>query len=229
MQAGRERFPAPSHLSPDNNAAMKELPLKNSDLKALVDDVDYERLNARCWTIRKVKHYPSQIVSADTEQIPLRKAVFGRTEGYPAVVHKDGNHLNCQKANLAEVPRSDVAKAIARAVASKVAPRPGKSGRLGVIHYALRDEWRVVVYHRDRSTIIGYWKDLDHAARAYDHAAELIKGSDASTNVSLGYLDPDAVSPAEDAEIRAEVEKAIQTDQPRYPRPASPLTPQVKE
>jgi hypothetical protein len=201
---------------------MKELPLKNSDLTAQVDDEDFERLNARRWTIQTRQHDRPHVVSADTEQIPLRKAVLGRTEGYPAVVYKDGDYLNCQKANLVEVPRSDVARAVARSGASRIAPRPGKSGRLGVIHYALRDEWRIVIYHQGRTITIGYWKDLDHATRAYDHAVQILKGPHTPTNLSHGMIAPDAVPQAVDEIIRAEVERAIQTNQPRYPPSTKP-------
>lgn len=196
---------------------MKEINLKNSDLKALVDDEDFERLNASRWTIQTRNARP-HIVSADTEQIPLRKAVLGRTEGYPAVVHLDGNYLNCQKANLKEVPRSEVARAVARPRPSRTVSRPGKSGRMGVAHYALRDEWRVTITDQGRNVIIGYWKNLDHATRAYDHAIQILRGTDAPTNLSQGLITLDAVPPETDAKIRADVEKAIQTGQPRYPR-----------
>lgn len=157
------------------------------------------------------------IVSADTEQIPLRKAELRRTEGYPAVVHRDDNYLNCQKANLKEVPRSEVARAVVRQRPSRPASRPGKSGRLGVTHYALRDEWRVVVYSQGRTITIGYWKNLDFAARAYDHAVQILRGQDTPANLSQGLIAPDTVPPDIDAKIRAEVERAIQNDQPRYP------------
>ena len=200
---------------------MKELSLKNSDIKAIVDDEDYERLNTRCWTIQKRKNSPDQIVSADRDQIPLKKAVLGRTGGYPSVIHKDGDYLNCQKANLVELTRSALMRTSPK--------KPGSSGRLGVTHYALRDEWMVIVYHQGRSTTIGYWKNLDHATRAYDHAVRIIKGPDTPTNLSQGWIAPDAVSADVDAKIRAEVERAIQNDQPRYPPPASKKTPKVQE
>jgi len=194
---------------------MKELPLKNSDEPVLIDDEDYERFKDRPWHIRGRLDGPSEVftyVKTATGQrvIPLRKAVLNREGGYPAVVHKDGNPLNCQKANLQEIKKRSVGGRLSRI---------GRSGRRGVHEYPVRGEWRVAIRHEGRNRIIGYWKNLDQAATAYDHAVRILGGNVDDTNAARGLLSPGSIPPELDAQIRADVEKAIRDEQPRYPRP----------
>jgi len=64
------------------------------------------------------------------------------------------------------------------------------SGRRGVRWHKASRKWQSRIKHKEREYHIGYFDDLDEAARAYDKKAVELYGDSAKTNESMGLILP---------------------------------------
>jgi hypothetical protein len=129
----------------------------------MVDDEDYAFLDQFNWT-RHTKGYGVRELTSEWAAIGtvllLHFAIMGRREGY-VVDHIDRNPLNNQKSNLRFISQS------ANCVNSK---RKNASGYRGVVWCKDRGRWRAQIKHGGYNHFLGYFDQLEDAARASEKA-----------------------------------------------------------
>jgi hypothetical protein len=87
---------------------MKKVQLRKSDLFALVDDEDYDRVSKYRWTLEIRKNglrYARASVSGKV--IRLHRFILNLRPGVGSVDHEDGDGLNNTKKNLLETTRAE--------------------------------------------------------------------------------------------------------------------------
>ena len=146
---------------------MKELKLANSDLVALVDDEDYERLSAIKWHINKTTGYVYGYFSESKPRLRLlHRVVLGLPPKNPHVDHKNLVRHDCQKDNLRVCTNQ-------QNCCNRVSVPDTTSEYKGVSWTKREQKWRAAITDHFRSVHIGYFDNEVDAARAYD--AEAIK------------------------------------------------------
>jgi hypothetical protein len=150
---------------------MKEL-LTTNGKSVLLDDSDFEWASKRTWHARNDKT-AWYIVGYHPD---FKKTVYLHREimGFPnsRVDHKNRNGLDCQRDNLrlATLDQSN---------ANRQKPtRPTTSKYKGMYWCKRKLRWRVTVKNR----FIGYFKNEEDAARAYDSEAVKLWGEFAHLN-----------------------------------------------
>lgn len=145
---------------------MKELVLFDSRV-ALVDDDDFDLVSAIPWHAAVRKH---TTYASDPKGRLLHRILMGAGVG-EMVDHRDGNGLNCQRANLRLCTQQ-------QNNANVGLRRKSKSGFKGVHWYAPSSCWRVQCQHKH----IGSYPTKEEAAAAYDAAAKIAFGEFARLN-----------------------------------------------
>jgi hypothetical protein len=155
---------------------MKEIKLSQGKV-ALVDDEDYEYLNQWKWCVQK-SHNTYYAIRTKTS--PIRKTIrlhslIMNTPHGKEVDHKDRNGLNNQKSNLRICTHAENQM-------NKIAS--GISKYLGVTRCIVRNKWRIAsqININGKNKFIGYYKDEEEAAFAYDKKAKEVHGIYANLN-----------------------------------------------
>lgn len=153
---------------------MKEIPLTRGFV-ALVDDADYERINAFKWqALVKPRHVYAVRRDRHGRKIRLHRFILGETTAR-MVDHWNGDTLDCRRTNLRPCSRPENARN-ARAYLTKIGSRFKGVSAGSVSRYKAR----ITV---DNKTIrLGTYSTEIEAARAYDEAARHYHGAFARLN-----------------------------------------------
>lgn len=153
---------------------MKELKIECSNLIALVDDEDFERLKLYKWyytptTIRRYKVEDKlKITFSLAEEVTT---LYGKM-----IDHIDKNPFNNQKFNLREVSYSENNH-------NRTKVKGTTSRHRGVFWYTLKNRWRSVIYKDKKAYVVGLFDDEDTAAIAYNIKAKELYGDKANLNL----------------------------------------------
>ncbi len=160
---------------------MKEIPLTRGYV-ALVDDEDYERVNAIKWHPSIVRNkngvtvYAGRSISISGKRLTvyMHRFVLG-SECPRKVDHQDTNGLNNQKQNLRPCSQS-------QNMANGLNGLGGSSKFKGVSWYTSRNRWEAYITKDLVRRRIGYFKNEIEAAMAYNTAAVKAFGEFARLN-----------------------------------------------
>lgn len=137
---------------------------------ALVDDEDYEYLSQWKWCATKSRHCYYAERREKGKHIKMHRILMGVESGV-LVDHINGEGLDNQKHNLRPATQSQNAF-------NRMHGRVGKSGVRGV---HLRVDKTGIAYQPmikvdGKNKSLGYFRDLDLAAQAYQQAVVLVSG-----------------------------------------------------
>ena len=149
---------------------MREIPLTQGKI-ALVDDADFERVNAHKWYAQK-RGSEGNVIWYAYRRFRVRKsakwghiAMHKFLTGYKLTDHADNDGLNNQRENLRQV--TDAQNCFNR---RKI---PGTSSRFkGVYKDPTCARWRAAIRINGKTIRLGYFRDEVDAAQAYNFAAE---------------------------------------------------------
>jgi hypothetical protein len=146
---------------------MKELQLSQGKV-AIVDEEDYERASQFKWCASQTRPGCFYAVRSENRKtVYLHAFIMGRKW----IDHKDGDGLNCVRANMRPATRQQ--NQVNR-------PTRSKSGFRGV--YASGKKWAADIVVDRKTRHIGRFACIGQAARAYDAAAKSAFGEFARTN-----------------------------------------------
>jgi len=154
---------------------------------ALVDDEDYNRINAHKWCAqwhRNARSFYATRGSRDgygkRRAIHMHREVMG-TETCECVDHINHNTLDNRRDNLRVCSNS-------QNQANQRLSTKNTSGFKGVYWYKERGKWRVNLKVNNKRCHCGYFVTALEAAIAYDKAAREAFGEFALTNEKLGLI-----------------------------------------
>lgn len=158
---------------------IKEIPLTQGKI-ALVDDIDFDFLNAFDWYAVKQQHENWYAVRKQKSVLGFRKVIWMHREIMRAskgveVDHINGSGLDNRRENLRTADDSENARNRRRQSASK-------SGYKGVSWENGKRLWRAQIEVNKRNKHVGYFRNKEDAARAYDAAATKYFGEFAWVN-----------------------------------------------
>ena len=156
---------------------MKELSLSNSELKALVDDEDYEKAKNFLWQIHFQEQKPCRIVRSlkNCRHQSLTAFIFN-DEG-ALIDHKDRNIFNNQKTNLRYADNTDN-------VCNREKFKGSYSSKYKGVHWSdFHKKWRGVLWYKKKQYHLGYFETDKEAAIAYNNKAIEIHKEFACLNV----------------------------------------------
>ena len=168
----------------------REIPLTKGYV-AIVDDEDFERINAHKWNVLVgnsgvVYGQRTTCTGGKKRTLLLHREVMGHGPGDPQIDHRDGDGRNCQKSNLREATHKE------NAHNCRVARANNTSGYKGVAWDKQAGKWQANICFDGRMFKIGYYATPIEAAHAYDRAARELHGEFARLNF------PDAATLAAD-------------------------------
>ncbi len=161
---------------------MKQVALSKNQ-KALVDDEDYEFVQAKPWyahfSSRTKSYYAyreERTVEGKRYSLPMHRYLLGLAHGNKVKVdHIDHNTLNNQKDNLRIVSNSENSQ-------NRRNHKQTVSGYKGVSWHRKRGKWTVSIKKNRVARYLGLFPDPISAAQAYDKAAKELFGEFAYLN-----------------------------------------------
>ena len=161
---------------------MKEIPLTQGKI-ALVDDEDFEKIKAHKWfalrakgtnfyaarSVRKIERGTVNII-----RIFMHREIMNPPDGLETD-HKDGNGLNCQKDNLRICTRQENGR-------NRKKWKDTVSCFKGVYWKKDRKKWGAHIKFDGKTKHVGYFKEEENAAAAYDAEAKKLFGEFARGN-----------------------------------------------
>lgn len=156
---------------------MKTIALSQNQI-TIVDDKDFDLLNKWKWYAHKDittgNFYATRTDRSNGIQrtIKLHRFLLNPPDDLK-VDHKNGNTLDNQRINLR------LASDLENARNAKVR-KDSSSGYKGV--YRQNNKWKVMIQASKRRVLVGYFKDLIQAAKAYDSKAKELFGEFAKLN-----------------------------------------------
>lgn len=161
---------------------MKRIPLTQGKF-ALVDDEDFERVNARKWyAIRQPKRHHEiwYAVRHDTKHSPLiylHRFILGAPKGVQ-IDHEDGDGLNCRRKNMREATHGE-----------NIVNRERYRGRVFTSKYrgvhkagSGPHPWRAAIREGGKQIYLGSFATEEEAARVRDSEARRVYGRFARLN-----------------------------------------------
>lgn len=166
---------------------MKEIPLSRHKV-ALVDDEDFEKLNEHKWLVVNSRGYCYAIRHSTTKRkdrtsIQMSRVIM-KTPKELQVDHINHNTLDNQKANL----RNCSAKENSR---NRIMKNPSLSGFKGVDYRTIKRGLKTYKYivarigYNGKIINLGYFSNLESAARSYDAKAKELFGNFANLNFPM--------------------------------------------
>lgn len=157
---------------------MKTIPIKNTDLVALVDDEDYEKvINYGPWALSdgyavyNFRGNKGVVVAMHNLVKPISNDKYNE--------HKDRNRLNNQKENLRDAT-------IGQNNCNKTKYTNNTSGYKGVFRDKVYNKWFARITIDGKNIYLGGFHDKDEAALAYNVAAVKYHGEFAVLNTVEG-------------------------------------------
>jgi hypothetical protein len=156
---------------------MKEIKLTQGFV-ALVDDEDFERVNAYKWQvlIGRSNVYARHTSSIDRKDILMHRFILGVTDKASKVDHEDHYGLNNQRYNLRSATNQENCF-------NQRASSDNTSGYKGVCWKKGRNKWVAMIRLNGKLLHLGYFISIEDAARAYDTASVKYFGEFAFTNM----------------------------------------------
>lgn len=164
---------------------MKQIPLTQGKF-ALVDDEDYDFLMQWKWRFCKsingsgyavrTTHSYSENGKRLSHSILMHRQILNAKE-CEEVDHQDRNKLNNQKVNIRICTHADNQKNIG-------IRSDNKSGHKGVFWSKKDKRWISIIQSNNKKYVLGYFKDLNEASKAYNEAAEKHHGQFANLNTA---------------------------------------------
>lgn len=155
---------------------MKEIPLTQG-YKALVDDIDYNRLNQFLWQVIIKENYSPYAYRTDRtngkETIYMHREIL---QCDLKVDHRDGNGLNNQRYNLREATSQQNSFNITKR------SKTTSSAYKGVCWNRQNKQWQSYIYF-NKKIHLGYFEDEIDAAIAYNNKAIELFGEFAKLNI----------------------------------------------
>lgn len=175
---------------------MRTIPLngkKAAGRVALIDDADYELVSRHQWHVveflrgQRGKHgpYAEAWIRRDGKQV--RVLMHRLLVDYREVDHADGDGLNNQRSNLRPITVHGQNQANSK-------PRRGYTSQFKGVSWAAQGYWRADIMVKRHRANLGYFKNEEDAARAYDAAALAAWGEFARLNFPEGEPCPTARS-----------------------------------
>ncbi len=149
---------------------------KHPDTFALVDDEDYDRINANKWSAVKFQRSNTLYAQRDFcgKKILMHREILGEHCG-PETDHSDLDGLNNQQVNIRACTHS-------QNMQNRQLPKNNKSGYKGVFWCKRERKWRVTIGFNGKNITVGGYFCLIKAAKAYDEKAIELFGEFAYTN-----------------------------------------------
>lgn len=155
---------------------MKEIILHNG-MVAMVDDEDYERLNAHPWRAnrpRKLWYAMRTGPSPERRTIYMHRVIMN-APAEKQVDHRNGNGLDNTRSNLRLASRCQNQW-------NRNKPEYNTSGYKGTC--GRNGRWIAQIKHQNNHYYLGRYDDPIDAAKAYDRKARELHGEFAKTNFS---------------------------------------------
>jgi hypothetical protein len=156
---------------------MKEIQLTRGYV-ALVDDEDYEWLNSFKWSVNiskggyiRAKRGPT----ADNNFTKMHRMILGVTDPNVFVDHRDRNALNNCRSNLRIATKGENCSNVTKI-------KNATSKYLGVCWFKPIKQWSVSIEKNKKKYHLGYFKNEDDAALAYNAKAIELHGEFANLN-----------------------------------------------
>lgn len=154
---------------------MQTITLNKGRHKIIVDDelYDYFLESDRKWTVTGVGRKQKVRIGPQHTRpcLHLHTEIMCPEEGQ-VVIFKNGNRFDFRRDNMMLVDRSYVGQ-------RKQMPE-NSTGYRGVSKF--QEGWGVKIVKNNKEILLGYYRDITHAARAYNIAAIKIFGEDAYQN-----------------------------------------------
>lgn len=160
---------------------MREVPLRNHPLPALVDDADFERTRGYNWRLCK-EGYVIALTGPSTKRIrhALHRIVMDAPDGL-VVDHINHDKLDCRRGNLRLCSRLQNSY-------NRRHRADGASRFKGVSWNKDRRKWFASIGAERKNVYLGLFSDELSAARAYDEAALVLHGAFACLNFPCEFL-----------------------------------------
>jgi len=156
---------------------MRELRLSNTNLVAIVDEEDFERLNVYEWDLRFTRGEPSRITRNRSHLPAVALASEVMNQHSVMFDHKDRSIFNNRKSNLREATFSQNA-------ANRGKQRGKYSSLFKGVNYHKRDElWHSRIMFQGKPIHLGCFENEIDAALAYNKKALELFGEFAVLNV----------------------------------------------
>lgn len=159
---------------------MKQIPLTKGQV-ALVDDDDFEYLSEFKWfasyCTRGNRFYAwrGYSLNGNRIQVAMHRVILGITDKNVISDHINHNTLDNRKDNLRIATH-------AQNMANRTAKKNGSSKFLGVYKLKGKETWVAQIHKKEHRKKLGYFKNEEEAARAYDNAAVKLYGEFANVN-----------------------------------------------
>lgn len=141
-----------------------------------VDDEDYTLFDHWVWKLSNSGYACRSTRSGGIFlHIEIWKEHYGKIPEDKEIDHKDRNRLNCKKENLRLATSSENKT-------NEDMRRNNTSGYKGVSFHKASNNWRADIMIKGKRVSLGYFKDINEAALAYNKAAKQYFGEFAYQN-----------------------------------------------
>jgi hypothetical protein len=145
---------------------------------ALIDAADAEAVLRYRWHARRAPRNYYARTKIGGRQVELHRFLLGEDAG-PRTDHRNRNGLDCRRQNLRPATEQ-------QNQANRGPQRNNTSGFKGVGWHRPTRSWRAAIKVLGHDMTLGYFRDVESAAKAYDAAARKHFGEFAWTNFPVG-------------------------------------------